>query len=665
MKTKWPVFRHATILTACAAFCVGPAGAQNAASGGVTQPVSARAASLATAASLITRVEVNQEDGCTIVRVAGNGALVYQAAHLNNPERLVLDFSGVRFAASSHAALSPVSPVERIRVGQFKSDVARVVIDLSSAVPYSVRTQGTALLVTFTAAASGPATVSKGVAPASRPVHRRAELAAPRATTLKEVSRLPLPDYLTQPAFLASPKPPSLPAQDPPPPQPQPQQPVALQHVAAATASPSGQKYTGEPISVNFKDLDLKDFFRLIHEISGLNVVLDPAVKGSLPALVLDDVPWDQALDIVLRNNQLDKELDGNVLRIATQDTIKSELEKARDLAKAQEASIEPVTTTRVLSYTKASTLRETLRRWLSPRGEILADDRTNTLIIMDIPSVLPSIDNLIRQLDRKSQQVEIEARVVAASRSFSRDIGSQFGFATSSTSGRTIFGGVSTVGTSPIIRGLVPIPPLVNGGAVLGGGGAQLPLNTNLGAGTPTSGVSFAHSSPNFAVDYIITAAETKGVGKLLSKPKIYTQNNEKGTVKQGTKIPLQTTINNTISVQYVDAVLKLEVTPQITADGTIFMQVLVENTQIDNGIPRVMGVPALDTESVETSVLVSDGGTVVIGGVTISSQQTNINEVPLVGSIPIIGNLFKRTTTSVQSQDLYFFLTPRVLAD
>jgi type IV pilus assembly protein PilQ len=188
-------------------------------------------------------------------------------------------------------------------------------------------------------------------------------------------------------------------------------------------------------------------------------------------------------------------------------------------------------------------------------------------------------------------------------------------------------------------------------------------PLNTNFPAGTPSSGFSFLHRSSNFAIDFMITAAEAKGVGKLLSKPKVITQNNEKAEVKQGTKIPIQTTINNTISVQYIDAVLKLDVTPQITADGTVFMDVLVENTQIDTGIPRVQGVPALDTEAAQTKVTVADGGTVVIGGIIISSQRVDIFQVPVVGSLPLIGHLFKRTSVSTQSQELLFFLTPRIL--
>jgi type IV pilus assembly protein PilQ len=163
--------------------------------------------------------------------------------------------------------------------------------------------------------------------------------------------------------------------------------------------------------------------------------------------------------------------------------------------------------------------------------------------------------------------------------------------------------------------------------------------------------------------LDLIITAAEEKGVGKLLSKPKVITQNNEKATVKQGTKIPVQTIVNNTVSVQFVDAVLELDVTPQITADGTVYMDVTVENDQIDQAIPRVQGIPAIDTQSAETKVTVVDGATVVIGGIIVTQQRTDIQQTPVVGSIPLLGNLFKSTTVSSTSQELLFFLTPRIL--
>jgi type IV pilus assembly protein PilQ len=318
------------------------------------------------------------------------------------------------------------------------------------------------------------------------------------------------------------------------------------------------------------------------------------------------------------------------------------------------------------LNYAKADEMSTTLKKFLSSRGDILADPRSNTIIIRDVPSTLPVIDNLLRQLDRKSQQVEIEARVVAANRSFSRELGSQLGLAfgahnaSGSTQTNTV-GGDPGVGSSPITH--TPAPPLVvgTGGSTTTSG--VMPLLTNLGVGAPTSGFSYIFQSANFALDYIITAAEERGVGKLLSKPQIFTQNNVKGTVKQGTKIPVQTIVNNTVSVQFVDAVLELDVTPQITADGTIYMDVLVENDQIDASIPRVQGIPAIDTQAVSTKVTVNDGATVVIGGIIVTTQRTDIQQVPLIGSLPVVGNLFRHTTVSSTSQELLFFLTPRIL--
>jgi type IV pilus assembly protein PilQ len=637
-------------------------------------------------AAVISSVAIMQEPQRAAIRVEGEGRLDVHAARMQNPERLVLDFSGAKMSVQKTSIPGVSAPVRGVRMGQFRPDVARVVIDLTAAAPYQIAHEGEAVVVYFVTEAQSEVVPAKQITAATETKAKKEisyTAAAPRMTAHTSQStnvvapRFALPNELTKPTVvLASMKETEQPVR------PEAAQQAAQQAVAQASTAAStmaaGQssgslqntqpgRYTGEPISVNLKDVDLKDFFRLIHEISGLNVVLDPNVKGTL-TIVLDEVPWDQALDIVLQNNGLDKQFSGNVLRIATRDTLKKEAETMRDLEKAQAEAVAPVTVTRVLSYAKAATLKDTLKKFLSPRGDILADDRSNQLIVRDIPSVIPTIDNLIRQLDRKSQQVEIEARVISASRSFAQDIGVQWGFAGTTTSGRSIYGGNPSVGVSPgqaSISPTLPTPPLISTPTTTSGGSstAGLPYNVNLGAGVPTSGFGFIQRSPNFSVDLFISAAESKGVGKLLSKPKVITQNNEKATVKQGTKIPIQTTINNTISVQYIDAVLKLEVTPQITAEGTVFMDVLVENTQIDNGIPRVQGIPALDTQAAETKVLVADGGTVVIGGIIISQQQTDITEVPIVGSLPLIGHLFRRTNTTVSSQELLFFLTPRII--
>jgi type IV pilus assembly protein PilQ len=663
MKTNWPALRHGYLILASMALAASPVLAQTQAPAGATSAV-------------ISSVAITQAPEHSAVRVEGEGRLEVHAGRMQNPDRLVLDFAGARVAVQKTVIPGISAPVRGVRVGQYRPDVARVVVDLTTATPYQVSRDGEAVVIYFETPSSTPMQPVSNVTtltsretgkaqPEFNYIAASPKASVPRASKNSKISapRFTLPGELTQPsATLASFSEKKEPAR----PDSTTQQAAAQQAVQQAntaattmaqaqapTPAPAG-KYTGEPISVNLKDVDLKDFFRLIHEISGLNVVLDPAVKGTL-TIVLDEVPWDQALDIVMQNNSLDKQLNGNVLRIATRATLKSEAETMRDLERAQAEAIAPVTVPRVLSYAKAASMAPLLKKFLSSRGDILFDDRSNQLIIRDIPSVIPIIDNLIRNLDRKSQQVEIEARVVSASRSFAIDIGTQLGFAGQTTHGRSILSGDSSVGTSNVSS--TP-PPFVTSA-----GTNSLPLNTNLGAGTPTSGIFLGHRSPNFAVDFFITASEAKGVGKLLSKPKVITQNNEKATVKQGTKIPIQTTINNTISVQYIDAVLKLEVTPQITAEGTVFMDVLVENTQVDTGIPRVSGIPALDTESAETKVTVADGGTVVIGGIIITSQRTDISQVPLVGSLPVIGHLFKRTSITTQSQELMFFLTPRII--
>ncbi len=449
---------------------------------------------------------LSQDGDKTEVNVLGSGPLSYHTSRLQNPDRLVLDFQASHLKTSTRHIASNLDPVREIRLAQFTPEVSRMVIDLRGPARYNISAKGNDVNVAFAPEAGAvksapietPANLvtTKNEAPnacrcgkrrrpsadtcarsrfsggyhavcvrACRSRFRQASTGAERdgghpasysdCGDCQQSARGP-----TQQDTQAASAPPAAPAA-PPVAMPAPR-PVESQAAAAAAS-----RYSGEPISVNLKDVDLRDFFRLIHEISGLNVVVDPAVKGTL-TIVLDDVPWDQALDIVLHNNDLDKQLDGNVLRIATKETLKKEAEETRDLAKAQAEAADVVTTTRVLSYAKAADMATTLKKFLSSRGDILADERSNTLIIRDVPSVFPVIDNLLRQLDRKSRQVEIEARVVAANRSFDREIGTILGF--SGASGHSLFGGTRHVGQSPTT--FTPAPPYH-----LGSGGAAQPV--------------------------------------------------------------------------------------------------------------------------------------------------------------------------------------------
>jgi type IV pilus assembly protein PilQ len=422
-----------------------------------------------------------------------------------------------------------------------------------------------------------------------------------------------------------------------------------------------GPKYTGEPISVNLKDVDLKDFFRLIHEISGLNVVLDPNVKGTL-TVVLDDVPWDQALDIVLKNNDLARELEGNVLRIATVETLRKEAEARRAQIDAEALAVDKVSVTRFLSYAKAKDVLVTVKKFLSQRGDVVADDRTNAIVINDIPKVMPTIDRLLTQLDRKTQEVEIEARVVAATRNFARDIGTQLGFGWGN--GTSAIGGNAAAGSSPTtVGGLTPgyITTTSSSGS---GSGATIPLFSNLGSTSPTSGLTFLNASNTVRIDAVLSMAESRGLLKVLSRPRIVTQNNILAQVKQGVRVPIvtQAQLGGPPTVTYVDAFLRLTVTPQITSESTIFLNIDVENTTPNFG-QQVQGNPELITQQATTQVLVTDGGTVVIGGVIQTQNSINITQVPLLGNVPYLGNLFKHTVVTTSNQELIFFITPRII--
>jgi type IV pilus assembly protein PilQ len=423
-------------------------------------------------------------------------------------------------------------------------------------------------------------------------------------------------------------------------------------HSLESQSSDGAVPYTGQHISLNLKDADIKDFFRLIHEISGLNLVIDPNVQGTV-TMVLNDIPWDQALDLVLRNNQLGRQLEGNVVRIATIKTLQAEAAQQAQLIKAQEAAVPLQTEVKALSYAKAADLVTPLKQFLGSRDSITPEARTNTLLIQATPDKIPLLNKLIARLDQKTPQVEVEARVVAASRNFSRELGVQLGFGVANST--TAAGGVPGVGSSPTtVTGLIPKYPTTSG---------QIPFNVNLPATAPTSGLGFITATNSYRIDALLSAAEQKGLGHVLSRPKVITQNNAQAIVQQGVKIPVQTTINNTISVQFFNVTLRLAVTPQITADNTVFLQVDIENDQIDPGIPRIQGIPAIDTQQTTTNVLVQNGSTVVIGGVMINNSQNNVQQVPLLGSLPVIGNLFKHSSIQNNSQELLFFLTPRIL--
>jgi type IV pilus assembly protein PilQ len=398
--------------------------------------------------------------------------------------------------------------------------------------------------------------------------------------------------------------------------------------------------YTGRPITTNLVDADIKQVFSLFHEISGLNFVLDPAVKGSV-TIVVDNVPWDQALDLILKNNGLDMVMEGNVIRIAPVAKLAAEANARKALFEAKELEAPPVTITRTLSYAKAKDVENIIRDAIvSERGRVIVDERTNTLIIRDIPTRVEATDKLLSTLDAETPQVMIEARIVEVSRDFVKDLGIQWGMSAIAD---------PSLGTQTSLD----FPHRARMDYDL-----NLPRNPNANA----LGFSFGNVLDSFTLDITIDALETEGYARRLSSPKIATQNNEPAEIEQGVRIPVVSTTATEIDVRFVSASLRLRVTPQITAEGTIILDVEVENNSPDF-VNTVGEVPAINTQRAQTKVLIGDNGTTVIGGIFTVNEGRSETGVPFFRNIPGLGWLFRSENIQTRNRELLIFITPRII--
>ncbi len=431
-------------------------------------------------------------------------------------------------------------------------------------------------------------------------------------------------------------------------------QPPGTPQVPGAPAE-GGRKFTGHPISLDFQGADLRAVLRTFSEISGLNIVIDPAVQGTVD-VALRDVPWDQALDIILRANKLGYIVDGTIVRIAPLTVLADEQSQQRKLAEEQALAGELRVLTKTLSYAKGDEMVTLLTKSaLSQRGTVQIDPRTNTLIITDLPDRLNTATDLIRTLDRPQPQVEIEARIVQTNKNYARALGVQWGF-----NGRIdpALGNTTNLAfpNSGSLSGAV--------GTTVGTGVNAAPGTVNLGVNGATSAVGLALGSVNgsFNLDVALSALETSGNGRILSTPRVTTQNNIAAEMTQGTQIPIQTVANNTVTVTFKDAALTLKVTPQITAANTVIMAISLENSAPDFS-KAVNGIPPINTQRANTSVLVNDGETTVIGGVYLSQEQAQTDRTPGLGQIPLLKWLFKRDSVNDTNSELLIFITPRIL--
>jgi len=380
-------------------------------------------------------------------------------------------------------------------------------------------------------------------------------------------------------------------------------------------------------------------------------------VQGSVD-VSLRDVPWDQALDIILRANKLGYSVDGTIVRVAPLNVLADEEKQRRQLAEQQALAGELKVATITLSYATADQVKGLLlKSALSQRGTIEVDTRSNTLIISDLQSSIDKAVSLVNTLDRPQPQVEIEARIVITNKSFKREIGARLGLGGEAS---PRLGNTTPLAfpNSVIVGGRTGAP-----GAVTGAG-PEAPNAVNLGVQGATSALGLALGSVNGALnlDLALSALEQQGKLTVISTPRVSTQNNIEAEITQGTQIPIQVVANNTITVQFKDAALKLLVTPQITASNTVIMRINLENAQADFG-RSVNGIPPIDTQRAQTTVLIGDGQTTVIGGIYFSSQENRSTRTPVLHNIPLLGWLFKDNLTNNQNNELLIFITPRIL--
>jgi type IV pilus assembly protein PilQ len=413
------------------------------------------------------------------------------------------------------------------------------------------------------------------------------------------------------------------------------------------------QAFTGEKISLDFQDADINDILRLIAEVGKVNIIAGGDVQGKITTR-MTDVPWDQALDVILKINGLAQERSGNIIRIAPLEKFTNERQE-RLKAMVTEVQAEPLVTRIVpANYAAAKDLRPNLEKLLSRRGTIIIDARTNTMIITDTQASLDAVLALIEKLDRPTPQVMIEARIVESSRNFTRELGIQLGLAFSQITDRTFPNRID-------VRGGIP-------NATGGQGLAKPPAPANflldLPAAVASGGaIGFSLASIGGTIlDAQLSAMESSGRGKIISSPKIATLDNTEAQIQSGRKIPVATVSAEGTRTEFVDASITLKVTPHVTPNDYIGMKITATKNEADFG-NAVNGIPTITTREANTDMLIKDGDTVVIGGLYKRTISLNRAGIPGLSSIPILGYLFRKEQERDDSDELLIFLTPRII--
>jgi type IV pilus assembly protein PilQ len=443
-----------------------------------------------------------------------------------------------------------------------------------------------------------------------------------------------------------------------------------------ATAADDKPTYTGERLTLNFQDIETRAVLQLLADASGQNIVVSDSVTGNV-TLRLQNVPWDQALDIVLRTKGLDKRRQDNVIIVAPSEELASR-EKADLAAKKDIAELTPMRSEYLqVNYAKAADMAVLIksqgRSLLSQRGNVAVDDRTNTLLLQDTAERLADIRRLVATLDIPVRQVLIESRIVIVNDDFTRELGARLGFTGITKNGAN--GLVTTTGTAAGTDTIL-------GSALsnLQSTGSQFPVtvptganvanryNVNLPTATRAGSIALGILGADYMVDLELSAAQTETRAEIISSPRVITANQKEASIEQGVEIPYQDAASSgATTVQFKKAVLSLKVTPQITPDNRIILSLDVKDDSVGTVVVASGGinVPSIDTREINTQVLVNDGQTVVLGGILATTHRSDETKVPFLGDVPVLGNLFKTTTRTNNKDELLIFVTPKILRE
>ncbi|HSY07309.1 MAG TPA: type IV pilus secretin PilQ [Steroidobacteraceae bacterium] len=444
----------------------------------------------------------------------------------------------------------------------------------------------------------------------------------------------------------------------------------------AAAAQEDKPTYTGERLTLNFQDIETRAVLQLLADASGQNIVVSDSVTGNV-TLRLQNVPWDQALDIVLRTKGLDKRRQDNVIIVAPSEELATR-EKAELASKKDISELTPLRSEYLqVNYAKAADMAVLIksqgRSLLSARGNVAVDDRTNTLLLQDTAERLADIRRLVATLDIPVRQVLIESRIVIVNDDFTRELGAILGFTGVTKNGAN--GIVTTTGTAAgtdqilgsaltnVNAGNGPFPVSVPTGST-----ALNRYNVNLPASTPAGSIALGVLGSDYLVDLELSAAQTETRAEIISSPRVITANQKEATIEQGVEIPYQeSAASGATSIQFKKAVLSLKVTPQITPDNRIILSLDVKDDNVGTVVVASGGinVPSIDTREISTQVLVNDGQTVVLGGILATTHRTDETKVPFLGDVPILGNLFKTSTKTNDKDELLIFVTPKILRE